>query len=291
MRYRVTHHTRYDYAEPVSLSQNVVRLEPRNHATQTCLHFDLSISPAPGNKSDGLDYFGNHRTYFSIEESHARLTIDSRSEVQIDPPAADVLLSQLVPWERVRQMLLEPLDPETLRAREFSFDSPYVARSPELASYAVPSFAPGAPLLQCVLDLTERIHGEFEFLPGSTQVGTPVLDVLRNRRGVCQDFAHLQIGCLRSMGLAARYVSGYLATAPPPGRERLVGADVSHAWVGVYAPECGWVDFDPTNGLIPSTGHITNSWARDYDDLGPIRGVLVGGRRQKMDVSVDVEAL
>jgi transglutaminase-like putative cysteine protease len=144
------------------------------------------------------------------------------------------------------------------------------------------------PFLQCVLNLTERIHRDFKFLPGSTKVGTPVLEVLENRRGVCQDFAHLQIGCLRSLGLAARYVSGYLVTTPPPGQERLAGADASHAWVSVFNPESGWIDFDPTNGLMPSDAHVTVAWARDYDDLGPIRGILVGGRRQRLQVSVDV---
>ncbi len=139
-----------------------------------------------------------------------------------------------------------------------------------------------------MLDLTERIHSEFKFLPGATKVGTPVADVLRMRKGVCQDFAHVQLGCLRSLGFAARYVSGYIVTTPPPGQARLQGADVSHAWVSVFAPDLGWIDFDPTNGLIPSDGHITVGWARDYDDIGPVRGVVVGGRRQHLDVSVDV---
>jgi len=209
-------------------------------------------------------------------------------EVDSRPPEN---LSDGASWERVVGMLRDPGNLLTLLAREFSFDSPYVPRSPELAEYARPSFPPGRPLLQCVFDLTERIHRDFRFLPGSTKVGTPVADVLRLRRGVCQDFTHLQIGCLRSLGLAARYVSGYLVTKPPPGKPRLVGADVSHAWVGVYSPEYGWVDFDPTNGVMPWNSHITLAWARDYDDIGPIRGVLVGGRRQHLEVSVDVRPM
>ena len=287
MKYRVTHHTRYHYAEPVSLSHTIVRLRPRDHAGQTCLRHEIVASPAPLIRTDRLDYFENHVTYFGIEESHRELTIDSDSDVEVSAPPGD-RLSCPMPWEQARQALLDAADQETLLAREFSFDSPYVARSPELESYALPSFAPGRPLLQSVLDLTERIHADFEFLPGSTTVGTPVFEVMKSRRGVCQDFAHLGIGCLRSLGLAARYVSGYLATTPPPGRQRVVGADVSHAWVSIFSPECGWVDFDPTNGLMPSMGHVTVAWARDYDDLGPIRGVLVGGRRQKLDVAVDV---
>lgn len=287
MRFRISHHTRYSYAEAVSLSHNIVRLRPRDYDQQTCLRHQLSISPAPRAKRDGLDYFGNHMAYFSLEESHNQLTINAYSEVEVTSKLADNL-SGGASWEQVRQMLLDEADRQTLLAREFSFDSPYVTRSLDLASYALPSFAPGQPLLQSVLHLTERIHSDFEFLPGSTKVGTPVSDVFRTRRGVCQDFAHLAIGCLRSLGLAARYVSGYLATTPPPGRERLIGADVSHAWVGVYTPDHGWMDFDPTNGIMTSNNHITVAWARDYDDLGPIRGVLVGGRRQRLDVAVDV---
>lgn len=290
MRYRITHHTSYQYAEPVSLSHNIVRLRPRDHAGQSCLRYQMDISPAPNTRTDRLDYFANHVAYFSIEESHRELTIDSHSEVEVSAAPRD-RFSRSIAWEQAGQTFLSADAPESLLAREFSFDSRYVTRSPELQFYALPSFARGRPLLESVLDLTERIHSDFEFLPGSTTVGTPVLEVFEKRKGVCQDFAHLEIGCLRSMGLAARYVSGYLATTPPPGRARLVGADASHAWISVFSRECGWVDFDPTNGLMPSTGHITVAWARDYDDLGPIRGILVGGRRQKLDVAVDVVPL
>ena len=287
MRYRITHHTGYQYGERVSLSHTVVRLRPRDHAGQSCLRHQITIWPAPNTRSDRLDYFANHVTYFSVKESHEQLTIDSQSEVEVRAPA-EGCLSLPMGWEQARQALLDAASPEALLAREFSFDSPYVARSAELHAYALPSFAPGRPFLQAVYELTQRIHSDFEFLPGSTTVGTPVLEVLRSRRGVCQDFAHLEIGCLRSMGLAARYVSGYLATTPPPGQQRLVGADVSHAWIGVFSPECGWIDFDPTNGVMVSTGHMTVAWARDYDDVGPIRGILIGGRRQKLYVAVDV---
>ncbi len=287
MKFRITHHTQYSYAEGVSLSHNIVRLRPRTGDHQTCLRHDLAISPAPKTKHEDVDYFGNHTAYFSIEESHTQLAINAYSEVDVTPNASETP-SGGASWEQVRQMLLDAATLPTLLAREFSFDSPYASRSAELESYARPSFEPGRPFLECVLDLSVRIHNDFEFLPGSTKVGTPVSDVLRMRRGVCQDFAHLQIGCLRSLGLAARYVSGYLATTPPPGRERIVGADVSHAWVGMYAPERGWVDFDPTNGIMASHRHITVAWARDYDDLSPIRGILVGGREQQLDVAVDV---
>jgi transglutaminase-like putative cysteine protease len=288
MKYRITHSTTYEYGDAVSLSHNIARLRPRdNGARQICLGHDLSVLPAPSDRSDSLDYFGNHISYFSLQESHNQLKITARSEVEIRP-AVQPDFSVGSPWENVREELLASADPATRAAREFTFDSPYVIRSTELANYALTSFAPGRPFLECVLDLTERIHQEFEFLPGATKVGTPVADILRMHKGVCQDFAHLELGCLRSLGFAARYVSGYIVTTPPPGKPRLQGADVSHAWIGVFAPGLGWIDFDPTNGLMPSDSHITVGWARDYDDIGPIRGVIVGGRHQHLDVSVDV---
>jgi transglutaminase-like putative cysteine protease len=267
-----------------------VRLRPSENASQVCLKHDLKISPSPQVTSDRLDYFGNHAVYFSIDESHRHLTIDSQSEVEVRPPH-DRAVSRSMPWERVCQSLREAADQEALLAREFCFDSAYVACSVELASYALSSFERDRPVVEAALDLTQRIHSDFEFVPGSTAVGTPISEVLKTRRGVCQDFAHLEIGCLRSIGLAARYISGYLATTPPRGHGRLLGADVSHAWISVFSPECGWVDFDPTNGLMPTAGHIAVARARDYDDLGPIRGVLVGGRRQKLEVAVDIVPL
>jgi transglutaminase-like putative cysteine protease len=291
VKYRITHSTTYEYADSVSLSHNIARLRPRDNGTQQiCLQHDLSVLPAPSDRSDSLDYFGNHVSYFSLQESHNQLEITARSEVEVTSTARpDFALGSS--WEEVRDELPASADPEMRAAREFSFDSRYVARSTELANYALSSFPAKQPFLECVLDLTHRIYREFEFLPGATKVGTPVADVLRMRKGVCQDFTHLQLGCLRSLGFSARYVSGYLVTTPPPGRPRLQGADVSHAWVSVFASDLGWIDFDPTNGLMPSDGHITVGWARDYDDIGPVRGVVVGGRRQHLDVSVDVAPL
>jgi transglutaminase-like putative cysteine protease len=288
MKFRVTHSTRYEYEELIPLSHNEVLLRPRDHAMQICLWHKLLVSPTPAVITVGLDYFGNYVTWFSLQEPHTELVITSQSEVQVDPHAVRPNLSQSSPWERVAEMLISALDAQTLSARQFSFESPRVPLSSELAEYARVSFTPGRPYLQCVLDLTERIYHDFEFLPGSTVISTPVADVFRSRQGVCQDFAHLQIGCLRSMGLAARYVSGYIATHPPPGQERLAGADASHAWVSVYTPEVGWVDFDPTNGLMPTDAHVTVAWGRDYDDVGPAKGILLGGRRHSLTVLVDV---
>lgn len=287
MRYRVTHTTRYDYAQPVSLSHNIVRLHPRNHGPQSCLEHRININPAPATRSDQLDYFGNYCDYFCLQQSHRELTITAHSEVEVKA-GSRAGLPDGAPWEQVRDEVRYASSAGTVFAREFTFDSPRAARSDELTDYARPSFPKARPLLEAVMDLTQRIHKDFKFLPGSTNVNTPVLEVLNMRKGVCQDFTHLQISCLRSMGLAARYVSGYLVTTPPPGQKRLAGADVSHAWVSVFSPADGWVDFDPTNGLVPSDGHITVAWGRDYGDVGPIRGILVGGWRHRLQVSVDV---
>ena len=287
MKFRIMHSTRYEYEESIPLSHNVVLMRPRDFALQTCLRHELHVMPGPAVRTVGIDYFGNHITWFTLQQSHTVLNIAAESEVQVHP-AIGPDPYQGISWEQVLQILPVNLDVPTLAARQFSFESPHVPLCAELAEYARPSFIPGAPLLQCVRDLTERIYHDFEFLPGSTGVGTTVMEVLHSRQGVCQDFAHLQIGCLRSMGFAARYVSGYVATYPPPGQTRLTGADASHAWVSVYAPEAGWVDFDPTNGLMPSDAHVTVAWGRDYDDVGPAKGILIGGRRHTMDVAVDV---
>ncbi len=287
MRYRIVHSTKYGYDETIPLSHNVVRLRPRDHATQTCLLHQLVLLPAPALRTEGFDYYGNHVTWFSLQEPHTNLRISAQSEVQVNPSGPHDITKGLS-WEEVLQILAIAPDAETMAAREFTFESAHIPWSTELADYARPSFGAGRPYLECVFDLTQRIHRDFKFLAGSTKIDTQVGDVLHSRQGVCQDFAHLQICCLRSLGFSARYVSGYISTYPPPGHERITGADASHAWVSVLTPGPGWVDFDPTNGLMPSDGHITLAWGRDYDDVGPARGILIGGQRHWMDVSVDV---
>jgi transglutaminase-like putative cysteine protease len=254
---------------------------------QELLAHSLELTPNPIVRNERIDFFGNPVTWFSLQEPHDRLRIISRSTVEVKPldlptgfawPAWDHVARQLQDW-----------DPELLEAKQFLFDSPHVMTDVEVAEYARSSFAPGRPLLDCVTELTERIYNDFTFDIDMTTIGTPIVEVLHHRHGVCQDFAHLQIGCLRSLGLAARYVSGYLNTAPPEEQARLVGADASHAWVSVFFPELGWIDFDPTNALLPTDGHIAVGWARDYSDISPVRGVVVGGRRHWLNVSVDVE--
>ncbi len=290
MRYQVTHATEYYYRDPVPLCHNVVHLMPRDTPRQKRLAHSLTITPHPISRNARFDFFGNPVTWFSLQEPHDSLQVVARSEVEVkpfQPPAA--LWSPA--WEQVVRTLRERQDADLLDARQFTFESPFVTLHPELRDYALPSFPPSRPLLESVTDLTERIYREFTFDSRATTIGTPAVEVLRHRHGVCQDFAHLQIGCLRTLGLAARYVSGYLVTKPPPGRARLVGSDSSHAWVSCFFPEFGWIDFDPTNGLIPSAEHITLSWARDYDDVSPVRGVVVGGHRHSLVVSVDVEPI
>ncbi len=235
------------------------------------------------------DFFGNRATYFTIEEPHDELKVKAVSRVAV-APAAPPDPAATPPWEAALASLELDRSPQGLEARQFVFDSPYVRASADLAHYAAPSFPPGRPLLDAALDLMRRIHADFRYDPRATTLSTPLREVLALRRGVCQDFAHLQIGCLRSLGLAARYVSGYLRTTPPPGRPRLVGADASHAWLSVWCPGFGWIDLDPTNAQIPSEGHILLAWGRDYDDVSPIKGVNLGGGRHSMTVEVDVAA-
>lgn len=290
MRYKVVHCTEYYYGDTVPFCHNIVHLRPRQTDRQAVTSHALRITPSATARNERTDFFGNPVTWFALQEPHTSLKIVARSEVGVTSfePSTGLWWPA---WEQAVAALRERRSPPVLDARQFIYDSNYVAAHPELADYARPSFAPGRSLLDCVTELTQRIYADFTFDGGATVVGTPVLDVLHHKHGVCQDFAHLQIGCLRSLGLAARYVSGYLVTKPPPGRPRLVGADTSHAWVSVYFPDYGWIDFDPTNGLLPSSQHITLGWARDYDDISPVRGVVRGGHRHSLVVSVDVEPM
>jgi transglutaminase-like putative cysteine protease len=287
VKYKVTHLTEYRYGEPVPLGHNTVRLKPRLMDRQDLLAHTLEVTPNPMVRNERIDFFGNPVIWFSVQEPHIRLRIVSRSTVDVRPLSLpDNFWSP--PWEEAARRL-GARDRQLLDAKQFVFDSPHVLTDPKLAEYARPSFAPGRALLECVRELTDRIYHDFTFDTAMTSIGTPILDVLHHRHGVCQDFAHLEIGCLRSLGLAARYVSGYLNTAPPPDKARLIGADASHAWLSVFFPECGWIDFDPTNGMLPSDGHVAVGWARDYGDISPVRGVVVGGSRHWLHVSVDVE--
>ena len=292
VRYHVLHETRYDYGSPVSLSQQQLHLSPRILAWQQVEEQCVDIEPTPSWRRDGLDAFGNPVTWVAFHAPHDSLLIRSVMTIAVEPHLPGDLKNS-PPWEAVRDRLAyDATDPQPadLDATRFLFESPHVRIKHELADYAADCFPPGKPLLLCVQALMAKIFTEFTFDPEATTVSTPVLEVLENKRGVCQDFAHLMIACLRAMGLAARYVSGYLLTRPPPGKPRLIGADASHAWVSVYVPgsEYGWVDFDPTNNLLPDTEHITLSFGRDFSDISPLRGIILGGGGAEPEVAVTV---
>ena len=283
MIYTVSHKTIYDYGDVVPECFNIVRLFPRPVFDQVCLKHQLEISPEPTDRIQRNDFFGNTIEQFSIYVPHESLTVTVVNRVSVTArkyPAFDTTMA----WDRVAEMNLS----SDLEATHFSRNSPHIRFNDEIREYARESFTPGRPIAAASMDLTRRIFEDFKFDSNATTVSTPVEDVFRNRAGVCQDFAHFQIACFRSLNLPARYVSGYLRTLPPPGKARLIGADASHAWVSVFCGEAGWVDFDPTNNLVPKTDHITIGWGRDYSDICPIQGVFTGGGKTIMQVSVDV---
>lgn len=287
MKYRVRHVTHYGYNAPVQVSHHAAWLRPRDTMVQRCTSFRLIINPQPAGVTEARDYFGNWVCNFAIQQSHRALTVDALSEVEVTP-ALRFDGTRSPSWEQVRERLRRPVSEQELEAAEFAHDSPLVPYSDEIRAYALPSFPAGRPLLEAARDLTRRIHADFAYDPAATTVSTPLRQVMAIKRGVCQDFAHLQVGCLRALGLAARYVSGYLLTRPPPGREKLVGSDASHAWVSVFAPGSGWSDFDPTNDLTVGDEHITCAWGRDYEDVSPIKGIVIGGGDHSVQVEVDV---
>jgi transglutaminase-like putative cysteine protease len=282
LEYEVVHTTEYDYSQPVAVSHHLACLSPRVLARQQVLDHDLQIEPAPAARSTHTDYFGNAVTFFGMERPHQRLTVSARSRVTLEAPDLPSPTGT-PPWEAVADRNALPLD-----VLEFSFDSGLTPAISEPADYVRASFPAGRPLLEAVLDLTGRIYEDFTFDPEATTVRTPLEEVFKSRRGVCQDFARLEIACLRSLRLPARYVSGYLETVPPPGRPRLLGADASHAWLAFYCPGTGWIDVDPTNNVLPSRRHVTVAWGRDYGDVSPIHGVILGGGKHTLRVNVDV---
>jgi transglutaminase-like putative cysteine protease len=287
MMFRIVHRTNYRYNAPVSRARNEAHLRPRDTDVQQCLTSELVVEPTPTSWTERTDFFGNPVVSFAVDGPFEELTITSTSSVSVT--ANERMPTSGPPWDHARDSLNEDLSPDVLAVREFCFESPLVPLSAAVRAYAEPSFPAGRPLVDAVSDLTERIFENFVYDPGFTTVTTPIEDVLRFRRGVCQDFAHLAIGCMRSMGLAARYVSGYLETAPPPGGERTIGADASHAWLAVFVPGDGWLDVDPTNDQIVGTSYVTTAWGRDYSDVSPLKGIVFGGgSSHALDVSVDV---
>jgi transglutaminase-like putative cysteine protease len=287
MIHHVVHVTEYLYSERVSTSHHDLHLLPRDTPAQRCLREELEIAPAPAMRRERTDDFGNRCTYVEIHEPHNNLRVTSRADVEVAPPRA--LPATSTPWERVRDAVRTGADADARAARAYAFASPHVPTSLAVArEYALPSFAAGRGIVEATRDLTTRLHKDFVYDSRATTIATPVDEVVKIRRGVCQDFAHVELACLRALGLPARYVSGYLVTRPPPGKPRLVGADASHAWIAVFVPELGWLPLDPTNDLVPGEQHITVAWGRDYSDVTPVRGVIMGGGRHDLWVSVDV---
>lgn len=287
MLYRIQHTTQYSYTEPVTLCHNEAHLLPRSLSRQRCRDAQLWITPTPAVYHERKDFFGNRVAYFSIEEPHSSLTVTAMSELQLSSLSAPEIEATPA-WEQVCALLRWEVNRNVLEARQFMLDSPFIQTQPAFAAYAEPLFPPQRPLLAAVRELMRRIFTEFTYDPEFTTVATPLAEVFAHKRGVCQDFAHFAIACLRSLGLAARYVSGYLETFPLEGQPDLIGSAASHAWVSVYCPELGWVDFDPTNDLMPSDRHIIVAWGRDYSDVPPLKGTILGGGAHELTVNVEV---
>jgi len=291
--YQILHDTCYHYDSPVSLAQQLAHLWPRECTWQRCTEQQLLIGPEPTARRDELDVFGNPLTRLAFERPHDELQVNARLTVEVlARPALD--FTQSPAWEQTRDALTyssQPLSAEILEACRYRFQSPYVHLKRSFVEFSQSCFLPGQPLMLGVQALMQKIFSEFTFDAEATQVATPLVEVLERRRGVCQDFAHLMLACVRSRGLAARYVSGYLLTQPPPGQPRLIGADASHAWVSVFCPVLGWVDFDPTNNVQPALEHITLAWGRDFSDVSPLRGVILGGGNHDPEVRVTVMPL
>lgn len=285
--YSIRHRTVYKYSEAAVLSFSQMRLQPRELPGQRLMAYDVQTTPQVVFLEEGPDYFGNPTAIFRLGEPHESFEISCRSRVDVSwasretPPPTP-------PWEQVAGGLANPETPEYQDALQFALESPLVKVFPDLREYAAASFPPGRPLGEAAFDLMRRIHRNFRFIPGSTSLKTTLEMVFQTRCGVCQDFTHLMLGCLRSLGLAGRYVSGYLETDAPAGQEKLLGADATHAWVSVFIPGSGWLDYDPTNRLLPGPRHITLAWGRDFSDVSPLRGVLYGGGSQELAVEVDV---
>ena len=290
MIYKILHRTTYKYKYPVSVGNHVACLRPRSLPPHQSAASELHVHPAPETSIERTDFFGNTLSFFTIQEPHRELIVESRSHVDVDGDTTARMQTTL-PWEDAAAAVSTGQSEADLEASQFRFESPRIRIRPEFAAYALQSFTPGRAMPEALFDLTSRIFRDFRFDAKSTTVRTPAEEVFKKRRGVCQDFAHVQIACLRSLNLAARYVSGYLRTYPPPGKPRLIGADASHAWVSAYCPGSGWLDMDPTNNVVPSDGHVTLAWGRDYGDISPLRGLVLGGGAHTLKVAVDMEPM
>jgi transglutaminase-like putative cysteine protease len=290
--YRISHRTEYFYEESVSSSYGQLRMLPRELPAQACLSARVDISPEPELSQERLDFFGNRVTYFALHEPHDHLCVEVTSVVEVRGQGSALPLLADRSWEAVRDAVHAGADQVDHEVTQYALDSPRIARSDRYRRYAETVFTPGAGVFEALAGLCSKIHTEFEYSPGSTSVRTSLEEAFTHRRGVCQDFAHLAIACLRSLGLPARYVSGYLETDPPPGRPKLTGTDGSHAWLAVFVPDAGWIDLDPTNDQFVGDRHVTTAVGRDYEDVPPMSGIIYTvGRDARLEVAVDVTAL
>ena len=289
MKYTIEHTTAYTYLEPVSLCHNIARLMPRNSSEQFCRNTTIHIKPQPDRINEYEDFFGNKVIYFSIEKEHWELTVHVTSEVErMDSGYSQTHDYPDTGLEEVKKKLLN-LDADAMDIKQYLFVTPMTEWNESILQYALQSFLPGRSVFEATKDLTQRIYNDFEYKPGHTTIATPLSVVMQERKGVCQDFAHLAIACLRSIGLPTRYVSGYIETISPEGAEKLIGADASHAWFSLFIPEMGWTDFDPTNNCLVSDQHITIGWGRDYADIAPMEGIILSSGSHELTVSVDVK--
>lgn len=291
MRYKIQHITEYRYEQAGALSINEGWMSPRSLAWQTVKDVRVTVKPSAASLRRREDFFGNQVFFFNVQQPHKTLKIKVESEVDRKTPEYALYKGRgQEPWEEAR-LQLQTFKAEWVDIKSFALPSPLARPSKELLEYAAVSFSPGRPLFEAVQDLSTRIYHDFEYKPGFTTIATPLHKVMAARKGVCQDFAHAAIGCLRSMGLPARYVSGYIETTPPEGEAKLQGSAASHAWFAAFIPEWGWVDFDPTNNQIAGDQHITVAWGRDYSDVPPLKGIVFNGSRHKLHVAVDVVRL
>jgi transglutaminase-like putative cysteine protease len=291
MYHKVVHKTAYIYQDAVSLCHNIVRLTPRSTNRQFCKSSVIKIDPEPDVLMEYEDFYGNKLVYFTIEKEHKKLSVIVTSEIEKLLPAQDEAPeNNKVSWEETLQSMASPLSGLT-EVKQFIATTPMTEADEAIKAYARQSFPTGAPLYECSKNLMHRIFTDFTFSAGFTTISTPLSVVMKERKGVCQDFAHLAIACLRSLGLSAKYISGYIETIPPPGVEKLVGVDASHAWFSVYIPDTGWVEFDPTNNMLAADQHISIGWGRDYADITPLKGVIMSSGKHELKVSVDVRRM
>ncbi len=288
--YTVVHETEYHYATPVVHAWQLVHLEPRPTRWQQVLEYSLQVNPEPSELARTIDYFGNPVSRFSVARAHSALLVRTSSKVVVEAHAPAPGTPSPA-WEQVRSEALEGPPAQTFELAQYVAPSPFAPLLSAAAAFGRREFSEGRPWLDALVGLVRLIHAEFEFDPVATTVSTPIATLLENRRGVCQDFAHLMVSALRSLGLPARYVSGYILTLPPPGKPRLAGADASHAWVSAWCPGLGWIDADPTNAKLADTEFVTVGWGRDYGDVPPLRGVMRGGDEQELEVRVTVEPI